>query len=374
MAEPGDVILLEEGVFKLELGLSLDVDNVTLRGRGMEKSILDFKGQVAGAEGLHVTSDNVLLEDFAVIDTKGNGIKSHSANNIIYRRIRAEWTAGPKTENGAYGLYPVSSENVLVEACIAIGGSDSGIYVGQSKNVIVRNCLAQYNVAGIEIENCHKADVIGCVATKNTGGILVFDLPDLPQQHGHDVRLLDNNVFGNNTPNFAPAGNIVGQVLAGTGISVMANTNVEIFNNNIRDNDTTSIAIGSYFTTGNKIKDPEYYPYSERIHIHGNTLGSCGTKPDGEKGKFFELAFGNPIPDILWDGVTNPEKVKDGVYDKESRILIGEGNVKEGGELTFGNIGGMVALTDPANAEPSTDMSENTGSYPAIAPVVIEGV
>ena len=41
---------------------------------------------------------------------------------------------------------------------VAIGASDAGIY-GQSKNIIVRNSVAQYNVAGIEIENSYYADV-----------------------------------------------------------------------------------------------------------------------------------------------------------------------------------------------------------------------
>lgn len=372
LAEPGDVIQLEAGTFNLELGLSLDVDNVTLRGRGMDKTILDFKGQVAGAEGLHVTSDNVLLEDFAVVDTKGNGIKSHSANNIVYRRVRAEWTGGPKPENGAYGLYPVSSSNVLVEECVAIGGSDSGIYVGQSKNVIVRNSRAEYNVAGIEIENCHGADVINCVATKNTGGILVFDLPDLPQQHGHDIRLLDNKVFDNNTPNFAPPGNIVGTVMAGTGVMIMANKNVEVFNNDIRDHQTTNMIVTSYFSTGIKIKDPEFYPYPEMIHIHDNVFGPCGNKPDGITGSLLSVAFGSPIPDIIWDGVVNEEKMQDGVMPEETRVYI-TNNTKEGGELTFGNAGGITSLKNPAEAKPSKDMSNNTGSFPPIAPVVIEG-
>ncbi|MFC1759223.1 parallel beta-helix domain-containing protein, partial [Planctomycetota bacterium] len=207
LAEPGTVFQFEEGVYNFTDGLSLTVEDVTIRGRGMDKTILSFKEQEAGAEGLYITSDNVLVEDLAIEDTKGNGLKSLKANNIVLRRVRAEWTGGPKSTNGAYGLYPVSSKNVLVEECVAIGGSDSGIYVGQSKNVIVRNCKAYFNVAGIEIENCHSAEVYGCEVTNNTGGILVFDLPDLPQQHGHDVRVYNNRVFENNTKNFAPKGN-----------------------------------------------------------------------------------------------------------------------------------------------------------------------
>ena len=209
LAEPGTVIELAEGTYDLTMGLSLDVDDVTIRGKGLDKTVLSFKNQDAGAEGLLVTSDGVTLEDFAFEDAKGNCFKSNGAANLTLRNIRTEWTNGPDENNGAYGLYPVSSENVLIEGCVAIGASDAGIYVGQTKNVIVRDSRAEYNVAGIEIENCHGADVYNCVATNNTGGILVFDLPGLPMQKGHDVRVFDNKVYNNDTPNFAPKGNIV---------------------------------------------------------------------------------------------------------------------------------------------------------------------
>ena len=109
--------------------------------------------------------------------------------------------------------YPVESKNVLIDGCIVIGASDAGIYVGQSQNIIVRNSRAEFNVAGIEIENSYFADVYNNIATNNTGGILVFDLPGLPQQGGHHVRVFKNRSVGNNTDNFAPEGNIVGKSL-----------------------------------------------------------------------------------------------------------------------------------------------------------------
>lgn len=373
LAEPGAVFQFEEGVFHFTEGLSLTVANVTVRGRGMDKTILSFKNQEAGAEGLYITSDNVLVEDLAIEDTKGNGLKSLSANNIVLRRIRAEWTDGPKATNGAYGLYPVSSENVLVEECVAIGGSDSGIYVGQSKNVIVRNCKAFFNVAGIEIENCHRAEVYGCEATNNTGGILVFDLPDLPQQRGHNVRVYKNRVFNNNTQNFAPEGNIVASVPTGTGMMVMANTNVEIFENDVRDHGTVNIAIVSYLASGIEIKDPNYYPYPEAIHIHNNTFGPVGNEPQGTVGALFQLVAGSPIPDIVWDGVVNEQKTKDGILNEGSHISIRD-NQKDGGEVTFINLGGLASLADPSKSQPKRDLSEHAMALPRVEAVVIPGI
>ena len=372
LAEPGSVVQLEEGTYQFQLGLSLDIEGVTVRGRGMDKTILDFKGQEAGSEGLFVTSKNVVLEDFAVLDTKGNGIKTQGSDNIVIRRVRAEWTGGPKETNGAYGIYPVSSTNVLVEDCVAIGGSDSGIYVGQSKNVIVRNCRAEFNVAGIEIENCHGADVYNCTATNNTGGILVFDLPDLPQQKGHDIRLLDNKVFANNTPNFAPKGNIVATVPTGTGVMVMANSNVEIFNNEIHGNETANMLIVSYQSTLLEIRDPNYYPYAEAIHVHHNTFGTCGSKPGGERGELMAAIAGAPLPDIVWDGIVNNAKLVDGKLPPESRIYIHDNKDTEG-EVTFVSLGGAAIMPNLAEAVVKRDLSEHAGELAAITPIELPG-
>lgn len=374
LAEPGAVFQFEEGVFEFTEGLSLTVPDVTIRGRGMDKTILTFKNQEAGAEGLYITSDNVVIEDFAIEDTKGNAIKSLKANNIVYRRVRTEWTGGPLSTNGAYGLYPVSSKNVMVDGCVAIGASDAGIYVGQSQDVIVKNCRAEYNVAGIEIENCYRADVFDCEATNNTGGILVFDLPDLPQQRGHDVRVFNNRVYANNTGNFAPEGNIVGTVPAGTGIEVMANSNVEIFNNEIRDNGTTNLILISYQAAGVEIKDPNYYPYVEGVHIHHNTFGGGGEKPDNKGGELMSAILGTPLPDIVWDGIVNEEKLVDGKVVPEAAISIHD-NTSDDGDVTFGNLGGLKSLLDPANATPSTDITPHQEhTPPSVKPVEIAGV
>jgi parallel beta-helix repeat protein len=171
------------------MGLSLDLDNCTIQGAGHDKTIWTFKTQDAGAEGLLVTADGITLQDFAIEDTRGNAIKTNAANNLTFRRVRTEWTGGPKADNGAYGLYPVNGTNILVEDCIVKGASDAGVYVGQSKNVIVRRNEVQFNVAGIEIENCYNADVYHNIATNNTGGILVFDMPGLPMKDGRDHRV-----------------------------------------------------------------------------------------------------------------------------------------------------------------------------------------
>ena len=288
LASPGDIIHLSAGLYELEDSLSIDVNNLVLEGEGIDETVLSFKNQLSGAQGLSVTSDNVILRDFAVENAKGDAIKVKGVDGISFIRVRTEWTGGPSSENGAYGLYPVESKNVLIDSCVAIGASDAGIYVGQSENIIVKNSIAEFNVAGIEIENSYYADVFNNYASNNTGGILVFDLPDIPQQGGHHIRVFNNKSVNNNTDNFAPEGNIVGEVPRGSGIIIQANSHVEIFDNDIGDNDTINIAVVTY---GYDTDDESYYPHPRAIQIHGNRFGRSGYNPDIETGELAKILF-----------------------------------------------------------------------------------
>ena len=313
-ARPGDVITIPAGIHEINRGLSLNVSGVTLRGEGMDESILSFKGQIQGAEGLLVNASDFTIEDLAIEDAAGDGIKINEGRNIIIRRVRAEWTNGPDEDNGAYGIYPVQTENLLLEECVAIGASDAGIYVGQSDNVVVRNNRAEFNVAGIEIENTMNADVYGNVVTNNTGGILVFNMPDLPRP-GHSTRVFENKIIGNNTDNFGAEGTPVASVPAGSGVVINSNDRVEIFDNEIADNDTANIIISSYYATGfqgTRELAADYDPYPETIYVYGNTFSGGGSSPDGLDLKALKITMfglGGSFPDILWDGFVNADNV-----------------------------------------------------------------
>lgn len=298
-AAPGDTVAIGAGRFDLTDGLSLAVDRVTVRGAGATKTILSFKGQQGSGEGLLVTSDDVVLRDFGVEDAKGDGIKSKGADRIVYKAISVRWTGGPKASNGAYGIYPVEARDVLIDGAFVEGASDAGIYVGQCENIIVRNSTAVRNVAGIEIENSRTADVHSNLAHHNTGGILIFDLPNLPRGNGGDVRVYGNRVINNDTPNFAPPGNIVASVRKGTGVLVMANDGVWVRGNTLSGNATADVMIVSY---REKHTDAKYNPLPRRVQVSGNTHGRSGFAPQLPGGEQLAAAFGGTIPAVLWDG------------------------------------------------------------------------
>lgn len=299
-AKPGDVIELGAGRYDFTDGLSLDVDGVTVKGAGPGQTILSFAGQKGAGEGLLVTSDRVTVRDFSLQDTKGDGIKAKGSDQISFLNLVVEWTGGPKETNGAYGVYPVSSTNVLIDKVVVRGASDAGIYVGQSRNIVVRNSTAEFNVAGIEIENSMNADVYDNVATRNAGGILVFDLPNLPQMGGHSTRIFRNRVVDNDTPNFAPKGNIVANVPTGTGVMLMANKNVHVFDNEIDGNASAAVILIAYSQT---FDDKTYNPLPRDIVVRNNRLGRNAWAPAFPGGAILAKALGGTVPPVIWDGV-----------------------------------------------------------------------
>jgi len=226
-------------------------------------------------------ADNLLFESFDVGDFDDNGILVVGAEGVTFRDIVA--TAGGTNQSMEYAVFPVFSNNVLVEDCVASGVSDAALYVGQSTNIIVRNNEVFGNVAGIEIENSANAEVYGNFAHDNTGGILVFKLPGLPTQLSqcHDVH---NNISQNNNgPNYGSG--TVGLVPQGTGMIILSNDASVFHDNTVTGNGSFGIALTDQVIL-NVLFDPNPFPIlspdptASNNFITNNTLTGNGLAPD----------------------------------------------------------------------------------------------
>ena len=84
-AKPGDTVQLAAGRYELTDGLSLDVNNVTVKGAGPQTTVLSFKGQ-QGAGDDHL--------DGAVVDGPGGEQRAHpreplaQADRVVQQRSR----------------------------------------------------------------------------------------------------------------------------------------------------------------------------------------------------------------------------------------------------------------------------------------------
>ena len=114
LAEDSSIIELEAGHFIFKNSLILEgKKHVTIMGKGKDKTVISFKIQESGAEGLRVANcENIVLEGFTIEDASGDNIKVTDTDGITFRDLRSAWTGPVTEENGAYGLYPVLCNNV----------------------------------------------------------------------------------------------------------------------------------------------------------------------------------------------------------------------------------------------------------------------
>jgi parallel beta-helix repeat protein len=357
-AKPGDIIDLPAGRWSLSRPLSINKPGIKLRGVGPNETVLSFKKQLQGGEALSIGAvADVTIESLAIEDPKGDGIKAKGCHQLALRNVRVEWTRGADERNGGYGLYPVQCERVLIERSVVKGASDAGIYVGQSKDIIVRDNQVELNVVGIEIENSTNADVYRNDVTRNTGGILVINMPHLPVKFSRNTRVYDNRIYENNTSNFAPPGNVIARVPAGTGFMIIASDEVEVFGNTFTDNQSANAMVVSFAATGKPANDPGYDPYPTRIAIHHNQFTGGGDAPDRENMpalRLPRLAAKGSLPDVLWDGV----------QPRDPDAPRAELCISDNGDADFANIDlrGRTAAY-------STDMKPHQCDLPTLTPV-----
>ena len=103
LAKDSTTIQLPEGHYLFSQSLSLDgKKHVTIKGMGMDKTVLSFKGQTQGAEGIKITnSQNITIEDLGIEDAAGDNIKVSDTDTITLRNIRSAWTGKVSDKNGA---------------------------------------------------------------------------------------------------------------------------------------------------------------------------------------------------------------------------------------------------------------------------------
>ncbi|MDL5054079.1 parallel beta-helix domain-containing protein [Oscillatoria laete-virens NRMC-F 0139] len=298
-AMPGDTVEVEPGVYFETV--YIDTPNLTVRGllrdvdgdgefRGDdERAWIDGQGVLS--DGFNTTGDDFVLEGFGIRGTLGNGVLTTGAQRIVYRDLII-------ADAGIYGVYPVECTDILIERVEATGIADAAIYVGQSRGpIIVRDNVVHGNVTGIEIENSVDAEVYNNHAYNNTGGILVFLLPNNPSRVGYNTRVYNNLIENNNHPNFGAPNSAVGNVPPGTGVMIMAADNTEVFDNVIRGNQTVGVALTSLYILYDRDTVFDLGPLPENNYIHSNVMENNGYDAQG-----LVAQLGIPGADILWTG------------------------------------------------------------------------
>lgn len=337
-AQPGDVIEVHPGIYHETV--YIDKSGITLTGVVKEGDWPTLDGEKKLNDAFLYSGDNITIENFQIINYKGNGVMGQAGNNFVIRNNLIH-------DAGVYGIFPEFGKNGVIEHNVLSGIEDAAIYVGMSDNIDVLHNEVYASVAGIEIENSRHALVEGNYAYNNTGGILVFITPGLPIKTTYDVVVRNNFVMNNNHENFGAPGSIVSGIPAGTGILVMAGDDVTIENNIISGNDNVGILITDLSMATNVSNDPESEPNPDRIAILDNIMTNNGNNPVGDIKALMLTQLTSTGPDILDTG-----KGADKCIHNGSRYrTFGLGNYRacEGDELSTHTIATMT-LPEPAEA------------------------
>ena len=105
-ASPGDLIRVYPGTYTENV--YIDKDNISLQGVVIngEWPTLDGKKEINDA--FLYSGNGILIENFKIINYKGNAIMGQAGNNFI---IRNNWII----DTGVYGIFPQYGKNGLVE-------------------------------------------------------------------------------------------------------------------------------------------------------------------------------------------------------------------------------------------------------------------
>ncbi len=238
-AGAGDKLLIESGDYAEQVVIATDgLQLVGCGGATGDRPVIERPaGPGPFGNGIFATGrQDLLFQSLEVLNWDDNGIFVSASDGLAFRDI-----IGDGDLSSEYAIFPVTSNDIVVEGCEVYRVTDAGIYVGQSTNYVIRHNRVEENVAGIEVENSQFAEVHNNYATNNTGGILVFKLPGPPLQIGEDHYLHHNVTENNNTPNFGSG--TVGVVPDGTGFLILTDKRTEYEYNISRNNNSLGFAM-----------------------------------------------------------------------------------------------------------------------------------
>ena len=282
-AQPGDVIMVYPGTYSETV--YIDKDNIRFYGviENGKRPTLDGKKELNDA--FLYSGNGITIENFKIIDYKGNAIMGQAGNNFIIRNNEI-------INTGVYGIFPQYGTNGLVELNVLSGIEDAAIYIGMCDNVDVRLNEVFESVAGIEIENSRHCLVEYNYVHDNAGGLLAFITPGLPIKTCDDVIFRGNFIINNNHVNFGLEGSVVSTIPSGTGILVLAADNVVIEDNIIIGNKCFGIAVTDLANGGVKFSTDEGLdPNPDNVSILDNFMSNNGYAPSGEIATAVKLAM-----------------------------------------------------------------------------------
>jgi hypothetical protein len=144
-AEPGDLVLIDRGVY-LE-AVDVRTPGVTIRGVDRNEVVID--GEFERANGIQALfTDGVVVENLTTINHKLNGVLWSGVRGYRGSYITA-------VNNGDYGIYAFDSGDGLFEHSYASGSPDASFYIGQCNpcDAVITDSIGEHSGLGYSGSN-----------------------------------------------------------------------------------------------------------------------------------------------------------------------------------------------------------------------------
>ena len=265
--------------------------SITLQGTGFDRDDVVIDAGFSKHVGIRVDRSNgFIARNFTVEHAVEHGLYTIESDTYLYDDVAGRYS-------GEYQLFGFASDHGIIQNCEAVGGGDSGIYVGGAPdsgriNTIVQNCRIHHNVLGFSGTNANYVVLRDNDWYDNATGIVVDAESDHPNYPPGHVRMVGNRVYNNNFNVYSPKSNVkpIGftrdtiHAPVGTGI-VMASFNHSLIRGNwIWNNHALGIGLSSL-----EVED------RGATATYDTIVGNWMTRPGG-----IESPNGT---DLFWDGI-----------------------------------------------------------------------
>jgi parallel beta-helix repeat protein len=308
-ARPGDTVLVPPG--RYHETVTITKSQITIRGS--HGAVLDAAGHTAGIRAAsgpitQPPSGPPVCPPLSLHDLTIEGLRVENATltGVLLRGVDGfSVRGGVYAANDQYAIFPICSQDGLIEINEVSGTDDAAIYVGDSRDVTIEGNHATASTVGIEVENSTQVVARANTTIGNTAGIAAFVLPGLPMAATEDVVIERNVILRNNRPNpVLPGEDDLGAVPTGSGILSVGADRVTIRDNRVAGNDSGGIAVlANPFATG----DPRIDPLPDDDRVLANAALHNGLHPDPLRSPF-------PGADLIYDGTGRGTCFADNVF------------------------------------------------------------
>ena len=231
-AEPGDLVLVEPGVYPEQVDVA--TEQIVIRGTDRNEVVVDGEGE--REMGIIVTADGVAIENMTVRDVTTNGFYWTGVTGFRGSYLTA-------VNAGTYGIYGFDSTDGVFEHSYASGSADAGFYIGQCADcrTILNQVTAEHNALGFSGTNSSNSlYLVDSVWRHNGAGIVpnTLDSQRYPPSRG---TVIAGNLVESNDNLDAPV--LSGTWPAfGTGILLAGGVDHEVRDNVVRGHPANGIA------------------------------------------------------------------------------------------------------------------------------------